>query len=153
MGRAQGASPPLSAVVIDASAALAWLLETQATPAAIRFLEERGGADRRWEAPFVFGWEVDNTLLRLARTGRLSARAYDDARSQLDHYSVSLAPPFAAAAIVGLAQETGLSLFDAAYLDHALRNGCELASRDHDLLIAARQHGVVAHDLSSESQA
>ena len=139
--------------MIDASAVLAWLLETQGTPAAVRFLERQGGADRRWEAPFVFGWEVDNTLLRLARAGRLSAGAYDDACAQLDHYDVRLGPPFAAAEIIGLAQEDGLSLFDAAYLEHALQKGYALASRDHDLLAAARRHGLVVHDLSSEGEA
>ena len=148
MGRAEGAGPQLTVVVIDASAALAWLLEPQATAAAIRFLEQRGGAHRRWEAPFVFGWEVDNTLLRLARAGRLTAQAYDDACSQLDHYSVNLGPPLGADAVVSLAQEDGLSLFDAAYLDHALQGNCELASRDGDLLAAARSRGVIVHDLS-----
>ena len=143
----------MTAIVIDASAALAWLLETQATPAAIRFLEQRGGADRRWEAPFVFGWEVDNTLLRLARAGRLSAHAYDVARTQLGHYSIRLGPPFEADMVVALAQEDGLSLFDAAYLDHALQKDGELASRDLDLLAAARRRGVIAHDLSAEGSA
>ncbi|MBE7217906.1 MAG: type II toxin-antitoxin system VapC family toxin [Caulobacteraceae bacterium] len=140
-------------MVIDASAALAWLLETQATPAAIRFLEQRGTADRRWEAPFVFAWEVDNTLLRLARAERLSAQAYDTARSQLDVYRIRLGAPFGADHVVGLAQASGLSLFDAAYLDHALENGCELASRDHDLLAAASRCGVTVHDLSAEDEA
>ena len=135
-------------VVVDASAALSWLLDTQLTPAAERFLVEQGGVDRRWRAPFVFGWEVDNTLAGLARRGRLSAQAYAEAVAQLNGYGVEEGAPFASEVVLELARDTGLSLFDAAYLRHALSLGAELVSRDRDLVAAARKAGVGVHDLA-----
>ena len=138
----------MTEVVVDASAALSWLLASQSTPASKRFIAELEG--RRLSAPFVFGWEVNNTLLASLRRGRLSAPAYEDACEVLRRYDVKLGAPFHATRMFALAQEEHLSLFDAAYLDHALQARAELASRDRELLSAAVRRGVVIHDLAPE---
>lgn len=141
----------MTQVVVDASAALSWILASQATSASRRFIIEREG--RRLSAPFVFGWEVNNTLLGSLRRGRLSTAAYEEACEVLRRHDVRLGSPFHAAQMSALAQEEHLSLFDAAYLDHALQAGAELASRDRELLSAAVRRGVFVHDLSPERPA
>lgn len=46
-----------------------------------------------------------------------------------------------------LARESGLTYYDAAYLELALRRGAQLASRDRQLVAAARAHGVECLEL------
>ena len=135
-------------VVIDASAALAWMLKSQSTNAAMTFLVDRDAMI--FEAPAVFEWEVRNVLLSLDRRGALTARDYDEALAIHDDLDVRLnAQGFALHELATLAREARLSLFDASYLALALDRGWALASRDEALLTTAMLAGVECFDLRS----
>ena len=62
----------MTPIVLDASAALSLLVPTQATEASDQFFAGRS----RWRfvAPYVFEWEVRNTVLRRRSTVDLAER-------------------------------------------------------------------------------
>ena len=133
-------------VVIDASAALAWLLRSQATPAAWAFLAAH--ASRGFEAPEIFEWEVRNVLLSLGRRGMIEDDDYDAAVASLSDMDLAYRDPVADVSELSVfARRVGLSLFDAAYLALALDRDCALASRDAGLLRVAEASGVECFDL------
>ena len=133
-------------VVLDASAALAWILPTQATPAAAALLNQ--SATLIFEAPDIFAWEVRNVLLTLDQRGVLADGEYDEAQAIYDDLLVRLSPPvFEIKKLAVLARRARLSLFDASYLALALDRDWSLASRDDALLTVAKASGVDCFDL------
>jgi predicted nucleic acid-binding protein len=139
----------LKTLVVDASAALAWVLRAQAGPRSDRFLGEL--YRYRLIAPDVFAWETGNLVRRSAARGRVHLA---DTLGELHDLRVTVLPPRFAGQIYELtafARSVGLSLFDAAYLALALESGGELASRDRALLTVARANAIPCHDLSEPS--
>jgi len=137
----------VSAVVIDASTALAWLIPAQATASSDWLLQHH--EDHSFHAPDIFGWEVGNILL--ARARRSSGFDLNLILGQLAGLAIELAPPMTAhdrGALIRAAQAARLSLFDTTYLGLTLELGAELASRDLRLLAAARRYGVTVRDLT-----
>jgi predicted nucleic acid-binding protein len=133
-------------VVLDASAALAWILPKQATPAAAALLKESNSLD--FAAPDIFEWEVRNVLLTLDRRGVLQDGDYDLAVAIYDSLEVRLGPPVLEVdQLAALARRSRLSLFDASYLALALDRDWSLASRDEALLAVAKAQGVECFDL------
>jgi len=135
----------LTAIVIDASACLAWVLPSQRTGAAMAFLKRI--SDETFLAPFIFQWETQNVLLRLRRTQMLTETEYVEATVALTDYHIALGEPFSADRLEPLARRERLSLFDTAYLALAIEEGVSLASRDRDLLAAAEHIGIETWDL------
>lgn len=138
----------MSEFVIDASAALAWLVRTQSTPASGRFLEVRD--NNPFVAPYIFSWEVSNALLSLFRRGALSSTAHEQVLMELDGLEIRRQPAVSEVeieAIATFARNVGLTLFDAAYLTLAEERAAPIVSRDERLLAAAAAHGVPYVDL------
>lgn len=109
----------MTSVVLDASAALSWLLESQATPAADALL--RDGDARTFEVPDIFAWEVLSVLLSMERRGSLSEAAYAQALAIYGRLDLRTnAPVTDMHDLAALARRTRLSLFDAAYLALAI---------------------------------
>lgn len=134
--------------MLDASAALAWILPTQATPAAAALLDQSNTLI--FEAPDIFAWEVRNVLLTMERRGVLADGEYDEAVAIYNDLVVRLSPPvFEMNRLAVLARETRLSLFDVSYFALALDRGWPLASRDEALLTIAVASGVECFDLRS----
>jgi predicted nucleic acid-binding protein len=134
-------------VVVDASAALAWALRSQATAASARMIEQADSY--RFTAPAIFSFEVFNVLVSLSRRGSLDAGAYHDAVAVLTDADIRLAEPTPNEAIPELAEfakVSGLSLFDASYLRLALVEDCGLATRDAGLIEACQRAGVAVYD-------
>jgi predicted nucleic acid-binding protein len=138
----------MTSVVLDASAALAWMLRSQATSAATAFLRD---ADAwTFEVPAIFSWEVFNVLVTLERRGSLSKTAYDEALAIYGRLDLRTnGAVIDMDNLVALARRTGLSLFDAAYLALALDQEWALASRDEALLAVAAKTGLRCFDLRS----
>ena len=131
---------------MDASAALAWILPTQATPGAAALLDQ--SSTLIFEAPDIFAWEVRNVLLTMDRRGVLADGEYDEALAIYDDLVVRLSPPvFEIKKLAVLARRARLSLFDASYLALALDRDWSLASRDEALLTVAKASGVDCFDL------
>jgi predicted nucleic acid-binding protein len=130
-------------LVVDCSAICALCFEDEATPESDRLLDqlELGGV---W-VPGLFLWEVANVLLSAERRQRISQAERMEALQLLT--SLDLQLDDTATAVVWhdgiqLAQQTGLTSYDAAYLELAMRLGTPLATRDRELQRAARQLGV-----------
>lgn len=141
----------MTLLVVDASAALAWMLPSQASAAADRLLAQRTAYEL--VVPSVFHWEVRNALLVLDRRPTAPSGAYDLALEFLDRLEVRTAAPLTAPDVRELAvfaRAQRLSLFDASYMGLALEESCELASRDAALLEAAGRVGITALDLRGE---
>jgi len=135
----------MTAVVLDASAVLAWLLPSQATASAGRLLAQADEYD--FMAPDVFVWEVANVLVAKARGHSIVVR---DAFAQLDGIEIAFDQPLTDSEVrqlVDVATTAGLTLFDAAYLALAIERRAVLASRDKPLLAAAATVGVDVFDL------
>lgn len=135
----------MTVVVLDASAALAWILPSQATAAASGLLEEADEHD--FIAPDVFLWEVANVLITKARSGSVVVAA---ALGQLDALEIDFDHSFNAAEVrrlTDVAAVAGISLFDAAYVALAIEQDAVLASRDGPLLSAATAAGLPVFDL------
>jgi predicted nucleic acid-binding protein len=140
----------MRALVLDASAALSWMLPAQATAAGVALLTERDS----WvfQAPAIFEWEVHNVLLTMDRRGAFPAGDYDEALAIYESLDVQLNTlPVDIHALAGLARKARVSLFDASYLTLALDHDCPLASRDKALLEVAVASGVACFDLRATS--
>lgn len=134
----------MSGWVLDSSFALAWGLPDETSARAESFLEKLGDKDRLW-VPALWWYEVANALLVAQRRERVSeadclriAELYRSLPLETD-----IVPgPEALWRFRTLAQEHGLSAYDAAYLELAGRRELALATLDGTLSKAARKAGV-----------
>lgn len=139
----------LTPLVVDASAALAWVLRAQAGPRSDSFLDQL--PRYRLIAPDIFAWETGNLLRRSAARGSVDLAA---TLGELHDLHITVFPPRFAGQIYELtafARAVGLSLFDTTYLALAIESGGELVSRDKALLTVARANAIPCHDLSEPS--
>lgn len=135
----------MSGFVADSSCVLAWILEDEQDGAGDALLESlvQGAVA---ESPVLLRYEVANVLVtaftkrkRLSREGMLSGLA--DFESLPIRYDVE-SPRLATGKSAGLAEKHLLSVYDAAYLELAIRKGLPLATRDGGLIKAAEAEGV-----------
>ena len=137
-----------AAFVVDASVSAAWFLPDEATPETEAALEATAQADV-W-VPALWTLEIGNLLLSAQRRRRMSA----DKRRQLAQAASGLRlrvdrEPVSIPALDELAARFGLSAYDAAYLELAMRRGLPLATRDTDLSAAMAKAGVPAAALAN----
>jgi predicted nucleic acid-binding protein len=130
-------------LVVDSSAICALFFEDETTPDSEQLLQrlEAGGI---W-VPGLFLWEVANVLLMAERRQRISQAERAEALQLVE--SLGLQIDQADPAVVWhdglqLAAQTGLTSYDAAYLELAMRLGAPLASRDRALNNCCRTVGV-----------
>ena len=130
-------------LVLDSSATLAWV-----------FLEERSAAitgvfdklvlDGAW-VPSLWRLEVANVLEMGVRRGRIDAGFRDATLADLELLPLQTDPDtdkYAWRATLRLAERHRLTLYDAAYLELAMRRGLPLASLDGELRVAAAAENV-----------
>lgn len=132
-------------VTIDASVAASWIFPGQASAAADVFLLE--SADRRFTAPGIFAWEIGNLIATRSSRAGLAPLALVE---RLDAVGIEIAASPDSEGVlssIDAARRHDLTLFDTAYLLHALGHGGALASRDAQLLKAATAAGVDVFDL------
>ena len=129
-------------VVLDASVVIAWAYE-----------EEKGRLDaliRHVAANFAsvpVHWilEITNTLLNSERRGRLKAGQRQEILAKIELLPIRVdpeTPHHGWTQIPALAIRFGLTTYDAAYLELAIRFDVPLATLDQDLARAAREAGV-----------
>jgi predicted nucleic acid-binding protein len=130
--------------VADASVAAAWVVKSQSTGATDSlFVEVDAGAPVH--VPVLWMFEVANALLMLRRRRRIDQQGYDLARADLGRLGPLVdteGPQLALDSICDLAEKHELSVYDATYLELALRKTVPLASRDSALNKAAKRVGV-----------
>ena len=129
--------------VLDCSAALAWVLPGEATEAAdalLTVIAEAGAV-----APGLWPLEVANVLRTAERRGRISLAERTQAMAILGELPIRIdenTTSLAFGAISALAAGRDLTVYDACYLELALRSGLPLASLDRRLCEAASAAGV-----------
>jgi len=127
--------------VIDASVGFAWVHPDQATPATDALLQQvEAGATV--VVPMLWFAEMANTLLVMQRRKKLTAAERKAALDTLNRLHLTVDEEAGRAAFQKtsqLAEKHGLSVYDATYLEIALRRKLPLASRDTALLAAARR--------------
>lgn len=131
-------------LVLDASAAAAWIMPSQATSTSEDLLLRIGDFDLI--TPHVFVWEVGNLLVRQSRRGL----PLSDALEFLGELGIGYAepsPPEAVLNMTDMAVAMRLSLFDTAYLALAADLDAPIASRDGGLIAAATGLGLEIMDL------
>lgn len=134
-------------LVIDASVAGGWLFgdEVSAYADAVLVAVADGGA----MAPGLWPYEVANMLALAERRGRMTADEVSRAARWLEALQVRVEPAHPLRTIPGLtatAREHGLSAYDAAYLDLAVRTRSRLATLDGALRQAAARAGIDAFE-------
>lgn len=125
---------------MDASVALACCFADEQDPYSTGVLRLLG----TWEAlaPAIWPLEVANALAVAERRGRLKPARTRELAAEIEALGVVLDSTtwrLASGGILDLAREYGLSAYDAAYLELALRERTPLATRDDALTKAARK--------------
>lgn len=132
-----------SAFVVDASVSAAWFLPDEATEQTEAMLYAT--ATHEVWVPALWLLEVGNLLLSAQRRKRITA----DKRRELAGAAAALRinvdrEPVAITALDDIAASHGLTAYDAAYLELALRRGLPLATLDAALVAAMGKAGVLA---------
>ena len=127
--------------VVDASAAAAWAFEDENTPDAALALER---LEAQWSARVPGHWwfELRSALLVNERRGRISEAGTSRFLRDLSRFPIAVDRSPDEAALLALARRFKLTVYDAAYLELAQREGLALASLDGDLRAAAPAVGV-----------
>ena len=127
--------------IADSSVGVAWAVHSQASDASDQLLEEVA-AGTPVIVPALWPFEVANSLLVLLRRKKLRAEEREQALAALARLPLVLdedGPRLALGRISELAAEHGLSVYDATYLELAVRRKLPLASRDQALCKAAQE--------------
>jgi predicted nucleic acid-binding protein len=135
-------SDPMS-VVLDSSVTLAWVYSDEATKP-VRRVFDMITANGAW-VPALWRLEVANILEMGARRGRGDESFRDSTLADLSLLPITLDAETdrqAWGATLRLAERHRLTLYDAAYLELALRRGMPLATLDIELRAAASAEGV-----------
>ncbi|MGQ9366908.1 type II toxin-antitoxin system VapC family toxin [Azospirillum sp. ST 5-10] len=130
-------------LVLDCSVTMAWVYGDETT-AAVRAVFDRVGDRGAW-VPALWRLEVANVLEMGVRRGRHDAAFRDDTLTDLALLSITVdseTDRHAWHATMRLAERHRLTLYDAAYLELAMRRALPLATLDDDLSVAAAAEGV-----------
>lgn len=129
--------------ILDCSVAMSWCFEDEATPEGDQLLAQIG-KEGAW-VPNLWHLEVSNVLLQATKRKRITISqrsAILDLLSQLPIETDQRTHRRAFREGLMLAEQYGLSLYDASYLELALRKALPLASHDRSLIDAAERAGV-----------
>lgn len=132
-------------LVLDASLAVSWYFadeRTQSRLAVFRTVAEQGGV-----VPALFPLEVANVLQMAVVRGRVTRAFRDASLHDLSLIELEIDPEtndHAWADTLALAERHRLTVYDAAYLELALRRDLPLATLDAALAAAGKAEGLEA---------
>jgi predicted nucleic acid-binding protein len=120
---------------IDASVVAAWALEENhaVADAAARRLQSDSAI-----VPGLWWYELRNVLVIAERRGRLTEHRTTEFLSRIAQLPIVLEQSPDEAAVLALARRHRLTIYDAAYLELAIRKALPLATLDTALMRAAR---------------
>ena len=133
--------------VLDASLALAWHFEDEVSEYADRVLDRL--EEDQAVVPSLWALEIANALVVAERRGRLSPADVARAAELFLEVPISfheVAPQSVLGPVLDLARAHGITAYDAAYLELAMREGLPIATQDKALRTAAEQVGVLLVD-------
>ena len=129
--------------VLDCSATLPWVFESEATKATDALLDSVARGAKAW-VPALWHLELGNVLLVAKRKKRIDQAGIEKFLGTLALYDICVDPDTQHSAwsrSFALAERYELSLYDAAYLELSLRRGLALATLDSALISATKQAG------------
>jgi predicted nucleic acid-binding protein len=133
----------VEAFVLDCSATLPWLFSSEATPATDRLLTSLADGAKAW-VPTLWHLELANVLLGAQRRDRVDKAGIARFLSGLSVYDIIVDDETVEVAwtkTFSLGETFGLTIYDAAYLELALRRGLPLATLDEQLRAAMKKAG------------
>ena len=131
------------AFVLDCSVTMAWLFSDEATEATDRLRESL--VETRAFVPSLWPVEVGNVLLVATRRSRIHASEWPQIRASLSALPIEVDPVSMSrtwGASLELAHAYSLSVYDAMYLELAVRLRLPLVTLDHALRKAGRAAGI-----------
>jgi predicted nucleic acid-binding protein len=129
--------------VLDCSATVPWVFESESTKETDALLNRLTAGGKAW-VPALWHLEVANVLMGAQRKGRIDKAGIEKFLSALDVYDIEVDSETMALAwskTLGIAESFGLSVYDASYLELALRRGLPLATLDRSLRAAIQKAG------------
>ena len=128
--------------VIDASVAISWLFADEQTPSCMSLLQQvsRTGA----VVPSLWPLEIANALQNGIKRKRIDTAFRDSTIQRLLRLPIEIDPDtseYAWTTTLRLADLHQITVYDASYLELALRRALPLATRDEDLAAAATSSG------------
>ena len=131
----------MSQFVLDASMALSWCFEDESDALAERVLDSLTESEAL--VPAIWFLEVANGLLAAERKKRTTPERVDECLDLIGALPVIVDVDADSTGVIRLARGTGLSAYDASYLELAIRQALPLATRDRALRLAAERVGIV----------
>ena len=129
-------------LVVDASVGIAWLLRDRPGTPYADAVVERGGVEGMI-VPDLFWHELRSTLIVAEVKGRIVLGTMGDHMKDIRSLQIETDGGHADESVAALARKHGLSGYDAAYLETAIRRGAKLATLDKKLARAAADEGVL----------
>ena len=128
--------------IIDASVSISWLFADEQTPLCMNLLQQvsRTGA----VVPSLWPLEIANALQNGIKRKRMDAAYRDFTIQRLLRLPIEIDPntsDYAWTTTLHLADVHQITVYDATYLELALRRGLPLATRDEQLAAAAAAAG------------
>jgi predicted nucleic acid-binding protein len=127
--------------VVDASILAAWFLDERSDPRVEAAFDTASRSETH--APNLLYYEIRNALLMSERRNRITEAMSAAFLRDLAFLPIRLRPPPDDASLLALARIRKLTVYDAAYLELARREGLPLATVDRALEKAALAEGVV----------
>ena len=125
----------MTPVVLDNSIVLSWCLADEGVPVAERAM--RLAIEDGAVVPGIWWYELRNALVVNERRGRLDAEDTRSTLADLRELRIAIDHDHDESVLLDLSREHKLSVYDAAYLEVALRRALPLASLDQRLCTAA----------------
>ena len=141
---AQRGTPLNREFVLDSSVTMSWFFDDEATAATDQLLD-RLNSDGRAIVAAHWALEVSNTLLMAERRKRSTLAESSHFMAILDALPIETDQETvsrASTSSMELARAQGLTLYDSAYLELAMRRSLPLATLDKQLRAAAKKTGV-----------
>lgn len=133
----------MSDFVLDCSVTLPWAFASEATPTTDALLDQLAAGARAW-VPALWHLEVANALLGAQRRGLIDKAGVEGFLATLRAVGIEVDDETMSVAwtrILALGESYGLTAYDAAYLELALRKGLPLATLDASLKRACAKAG------------
>jgi len=138
----------MAAFVIDSSLAAAWCFPDESTVYTNGILKALSGSVEAL-APRLWAYEIRNSVLMGVRRKRITSTEAKEFLESVRSLPIRLGDHSSYDAVFDLAQTHGLTVYDAAYLELALRERLPVASLDAALIRVAKETGVGVFELQS----
>ena len=125
--------------VIDASVVIAWVFKEERAIAELTFARIQA---EEALAPTLWWYELRNVLVLGERQGRLTERETARFLRDISRFAITIDSSPDEIQVLALARRHRLTVYDAAYLELALREALPMATLDEALAGAARAEGM-----------